>query len=513
MKKIYSLILMALPLMFLACEPVNRCFVIPAPERLTEGRGTYSLSRGDVKYIVDSSLAEDQYVLKVTRQKAEARSGGEEGLRYAARTVEQITTEDSRSLLCCTVEDRPRFKYRGLLLDCARHFYTKDEIKKVLDIMAFYKLNRFHWHLTDDHGWRIEIKRYPRLVEVGAFGDIGSRSEFDPNLIGEIRYEGYYSQDDIREIVEYADSLGITIIPEIDMPGHMTSALAAYPELGCTGGPYKVINVVGPRGKGLGKENLCVGSEEVFSFVEGVLKEVTELFPSEYIHLGGDECLPDRWMSCPKCMKRLTDEGLLTDTTAFPGKVLQGYFTLRVQKILESLGRKMIGWDEILDGSIDAGAVIMSWRGMEGGRLAARRGFDVIMSPTQSCYLDKRQSDDVEHEPIAMSGTLTVKDVYIFDPLEGLSEAEAPHIIGVQGNLWCDVISTNEYLEYMLLPRLAALSEVQWCSRENKDWVRFRECLDAHAKYYEKHGYVYARHLWGIVGLPGHTHSFQTDDL
>ncbi len=505
MKSALTLAVMAVAFSLASCAsgPVNTLDIIPCPREMTPGKGVYPLSRGEVVYEIDSLMAPEAYTVRITPRKAVVKAGSEAGERYARQTLKQITAEDGEALLCCEISDEPRFAYRGLLLDCARHFYTTDEVKKVLDIMAFYKLNRFHWHLTDDHGWRIEIKKHPRLVEVGAFGDIGSRSVEDPNLVGEIRYEGFYTQEDIKDVVAYASSLGITVIPEIDMPGHMTSALAAYPQLGCTGGPYKVVNVVGPRSKGLGKENLCIGNDEIFDFISDIFDEILPLFPSEYIHIGGDECVPDRWDNCPKCQKRLRDEGLESDEYS-DAQLLQNYFTRRVQKMLEERGRKIIGWDEILDGELDSTATVMSWRGTSGGKRAAERGLNAIMTPIKHCYLDFRQSDDREHEPIALNGTVSVNSVYDYEPCEGLSEEASEHIIGVQGNLWCDVVSTNEYLEYMLLPRLAALSEVQWCTPETKQWERFRSAMDRHARYYENQGYIYAKHLWGIIGLPGH---------
>ena len=482
---------------------VNTLDIIPCPLEMTPAEGVYDLSRGEVTFTIDSLMAPEAYTLKITPRKAVVKAGSEAGVLYARATLKQITVEGGGALLCCEISDEPRFAWRGLLLDCARHFYTVEQVKKVLNIMAYYKLNRFHWHLTDDHGWRIEIKKHPRLVEVGAFGDVGSHSVPDPNLVGEILYEGYYTQEDIKEVVSYASSLGISVIPEIDMPGHMTSALAAYPQLGCTGGPYQVVNVVGPRSKGLGKENLCIGNEEIFDFISDILDEVLPLFPGEYFHIGGDECVSDRWDACPKCRKRLRDEGLKSGEFS-DAQQLQNYFTRRVQKMLQERGRKIIGWDEILDGELEDGATIMSWRGTSGGKRAAERGLDAIMTPIRHCYLDFRQSDDVEHEPIALNGTVSMDSVYDYEPLEGLPEEAAHHIIGVQGNLWCDVVSTPEYLEYMLLPRLAALSEVQWCAPQNKNRERFRSAMDAHRRYYEQHGYVYAKHLWGIIGLPGH---------
>lgn len=487
-------------------KPVNKLDIIPCPLEVTAGRGTFNMERGRVKYITDNTLAEEEYRISVKHRSAKVWASGEQGFKMARQTLRQIETNDGRALMCCEIKDRPRFSYRGVMLDCARHFYPKEEILKILDVMAYYRLNRFHWHLTDDHGWRLEIRKYPRLIEVGAFGNIGSQPAVeDPNLTGEVRIEGYYTQDDVREIVAYADSLGITVVPEIDMPGHMTAALAAYPELGCTGGPYEVINFEGPRGKGFGKENLCIGKESVFTFLEDVFKEVLELFPSEYIHIGGDECITERWNNCPLCQRRVAEEGIVADEELSTGKYLQNYFTRRVQKMLEGYGRKIIGWDEILDGELDTEATIMSWRGSRGGIKAAKKGMKAIMSPSAKCYFDKIQSAEVEKEPRSFSRRiLSVDSVYFYNPVKDLTEEEAENVIGVQANLWCDVVSTSEYVEYMLLPRLAAMSEVQWCDPGKLDWERFRNALDSHARFYEKNGYVYAKHLWGTIGLPGH---------
>ena len=510
MRKIFTLLLVlavAVPSVE-AAAPVqdkpNAISVIPYPNCVVPGYGTFDLRKGKVRQVVDGSLPEEGYRIDISTRRARVYAAGEAGFRLAERTLRQLETDGGGKLLCCRIEDAPRFAYRGMLVDCARHFYPKEEILRILDILAFYKLNRMHWHLTDDHGWRIEIKRYPRLVEVGAFGDIGSHPDWDKddNLVGQIRYEGYYTQDDIREVVAYADSLGIVVVPEIDMPGHMTAALAAYGYLGCTGGPYKVVNVVGPRGKGLGKENLCIGKEETFTFVENVLKEVVDLFPSEYIHIGGDECITERWDNCPLCLKRQQEEG---------GGRLQNYFTKRVQKILGGYGRKIIGWEEIMGAELDEGAVIMSWRGTRSGIAAAKKGMDAIMAPSEFCYFDKAYSSDPnEPKSFGRNRFLTVEKVYSYDPSKGLEPEQARHIIGVQGNLWCDVICTDEYLEYMLLPRLAALSEVQWCADGRRDWDRFIRAMDSHEQYYKARGYVYARHLWGIAGLPGHEHVMQT---
>ncbi len=456
--------------------------------------------RHSVRFITDASFGEEEYAISVNHKRIEVKASMRRGFLYAIQTLRQLIPLHGWTVACVEIRDSPQFAYRGVHLDCARHFFTVEQIKEYLDILSIYKVNHFHWHLTDDHAWRLEIKRYPLLTEVGAH-NCGAVLEADPKVKGEILYDGFYTQSQAREIVSYADSLGITVVPEIDMPSHFTAGLAAYPFLGCTQGPYEVIRVVGPRGKGLAKDALCVGRESTFDFIENVLDEVLEIFPSELIHIGGDECIKDRWYECPYCQGRIQEEGIVSDSTYTSGQYLQVYFVNRIQKYLNSKGRRIIGWDEILDGKLDSGAVVMSWRGVRTGLEASRRGFDVIMSPVQHCYLDYRQSRDLQREPRAFAGTVTIEDVYGFNPLEGLDSDAASHIMGVQGNLWTDVIGVWSQVEYMLLPRLAALSEVQWCSPARKDYNVFRKAMNYHAGIYDARGYVYARHLWGVVGI------------
>ncbi len=504
----------------------------PAEEAVSEFIGQLSDASGekirmvrrqkkaDMLFVVDQALADEGYLIDVQSDKMVVKASSAAGFLYSLSTLKQmvpvaffgtaVASEEDWTLPCVRISDKPRFAYRGVHLDCARHFFTIEQIRKYIDILALYKVNRFHWHLTDDHAWRLEIKKYPLLTEIGA-RNCGAILEPDPKAPGEILYEGFYTQEEARGIVEYAAAKGITVIPEIDMPSHMTAALAAYPELGCTRGPYEVITVVGPRGKGLAKDNLCAGREGTFSFINDVLDEVMDIFPSEYIHVGGDECIKDRWYECPDCQKRMADEGIVTDEKYSNGQYLQVYFINRVQKYLNSKGRRMIGWDEILDGNLDEGATVMSWRGPETGHNAARRGFDVIMAPVTHCYFDYRQSRDMEHEPRAFAGTVSIDKVYSFNPVETLTPEEAEHIVGVQANLWGDVIGVWDLVEYMLLPRLAAISEVQWCSPENMDYERFNKDMDHHRKIYDMTGYVYAKHIWGIIGLPGHEHEMKTN--
>lgn len=462
-----------------------------------------------VRFLTDRKLGGEEYRIDIGRRKLTVWSSSKAGTLYAIQSLKQMlpleiyghdAVEDlDWSIPCVRIKDMPRLGYRGVLLDCARHFFTVNQIKEYLDILAMYKVNRFHWHLTDDHAWRLEIKKYPLLTEIGAH-NCGAEIDKDPNIPGEILYDGFYTQEQAREIVAYADSLGITVIPEIDMPSHMTAALAAYPYLGCTGGPYEVIRVVGPRVKGLAKDALCPGRETTFQFIEEVLDEVIDIFPSKYIHIGGDECIKDRWYECDACKARMESEGIVSDGKYTNGQYLQVYFINRVQKYLNGRGRSIIGWDEILDGNLDYGATVMSWRGVSTGHEAAARRFNVIMAPVSYCYLDYRQSTEIDREPRAFAGPLTIEKVYSFDPYEGMSVSERWFVNGVQGNLWTDVIGLWKNVEYMLLPRLAALSEVQWCYPETKDFDRFRASMDHHARIYDISGYAYGHHLWGKLG-------------
>lgn len=382
------------------------------------------------------------------------------------------------------IKDAPRFKYRGMMLDCSRHFFSIDFIKKFIDLIALHNMNTFHWHLNDDQGWRIEIKKYPKLVEIGSVRTgtvMGRNSDVDDS----IKYGGYYTQEQCREIVEYARQRHITVIPEIDMPGHMKAVLASYPNLGCTGGPYKV-----GHNWGVYYDVLCIGNEDTFKFVEGVLDEIIDIFPSRYIHIGGDETPTKRWSECSKCEKIMQKEGL-------PINKLQAYFTNRIEKYLNSKGRSIIGWDEILDGDINKSATIMSWRGIEPGEKGAKMGHDVIMSPTSYCYFDYAQTKEQYSEPLTQVHSLDVEQVYSLDPApKTMSEESKKHILGVQANLWTEYISNPNLATYMLLPRMAALSEVQWTSPAQKDFKQFKIRATRLSKLYDKYGYIYALHLW-----------------
>jgi hexosaminidase len=329
-------------------------------------------------------------------------------------------------LPCVSIKDSPRFGYRGLMLDVCRHFFSVEEVKRYLDLMAIYKMNTFHWHLSEDQGWRIEIKKYPKLTEIGAWRDstkIGANNDAKAGY-DHTRYGGFYTQDQIRDVVAYAQKLGITVMPEIDLPGHMVAALASYPELGCTGGPYSV------RSRwGIATEVLCPGKETTFKFIEDVLTEVMELFPGKYIDIGGDECPKAEWKKCPDCQRRIRQLGLRDKDGLTAEQQLQNYVTARVQKFVNDHGRKIVGWDEILEGDLAEGATVMSWRGVKGGVEAAKRGFDVIMSPNTYMYIDYYQTKDKEREPLCIGGYLPVDTTYVCEPCKGIPEEAQKHIL------------------------------------------------------------------------------------
>lgn len=477
-------------------------------------------TKGNVSFVFDESIAEEAYELEVRPDAVLVRTSSIGGLVYAMGTIAQMAGEPffgdsvaSLELPCCRISDAPRFSYRGMHLDVARHFFEVDAVKKYLDLMALYKMNRFHWHLSDDQGWRVEIKKYPRLTSVGAYRaeTMVGRIDYDEEPL---RYDGkpygdFYTQDEIREVVDYAASLGITVIPEIDLPGHMLSALAAYPHLGCTGGPYKV------WGRwGISKDVLCIGKDSTFDFIEGVIDEICGLFPGEslvypdkenpeaYIHIGGDECPKIAWRKCAKCQARIEDLGIKWDGQHLPEQFLQNYVTARVQAYLNGKGRNIIGWDEILEGELQPGATIMSWRGVDGGIEGASKGFDVIMTPYTYLYLDYYQSDKVDSEPLGIGGHLPIEKVYSFEPYDGLDAQAQQHIVGVQANLWTEYIESQEHLEYNLLPRMLAVSEVQWCAPERRDFDRFKKVLVEHElPIFEALGCNYSKAVLGIYGM------------
>ena len=402
------------------------------------------------------------------------------GVFYALQSLRQIMRLETTTLNpeqirhwqlpAVSIEDHPRFEYRGMHLDVVRHFMPLDFVKKYIDHLAYYKMNRFHWHLTDDQGWRIEIKRFPRLQEVAAWRDetlIGHYRE-TPDRYDGTRHGGYYTHEEIKEVVAYAANRGVTIIPEIEMPGHAQAALTAYPKLGCTSGPYEVAETWG-----VFDEVFCP-KESTFTFLQAVLDEVIELFPSPYIHIGGDECPKTRWKSCPHCQSLMQREGIKDE------HALQSYFITRIEKYLNDKGRKIIGWDEILEGGLAPNATVMSWRGTKGGIEAAKAGHDVIMTPGSHCYFDHYQADPAT-EPVAFGGLTTLEKVYGFDPVpDELTPEESQFILGAQANLWTEYIGTTEQAEYMAYPRAIALAEVLWSYPINRDFADFAKRLYQH---------------------------------
>lgn len=459
-----------------------------------------------VRFILDAALPDEAYTIDVTGKSAVIGSSSYRGFVYAIQTVRQmlpvsiyggVRSRGDYVLPCVRISDRPRFPYRGVLIDVGRHFYSVDEIKRCLDIMSVYKVNVFHWHLTEDQGWRFESMRYPRLTEVGSVRH-GTQIDYDPTHLRPEDHGGYYTRDEMREVVSYASERGITVIPELDLPGHMLSALAAYPELGCTGGPYEVANTWGVK-----KDVLCVGQERTFTFLEDILTEMMDIFPSEYINIGGDEVPKDRWNSCPRCLKKMAELGLSDRDGNTAGQYLQNYVTARIQKFLNAHGRKIIGWEEILEGDLAEGVTVMSWRGTGEDVDPRIWNYSSVMSPRGYMYIDRYQSHEQDREPFSIGAYLPVEQLYGYEPYKGVPEYGKERILGVQANLWTEYVNTEEYLEYMLLPRLAALSEVQWCSPDDREFSRFRESMDRHRDIYETMGLTYAKHLWGVIGLPG----------
>ncbi len=427
----------------------------------------------------EKRLGAEGYRMQVDRDKVLITANDIDGVFYGVQTLFQLfeiqhLEDGSKSLVIPAIRiwDEPRFPYRGMHLDVARHFFDVDFVKRYLDIMAYYKFNTFHWHLTEDQGWRIEIKKYPKLTELGAW-----RTEKDGS-----RYGGFYTQEEIKEVVAYAKKLHITIIPEIEMPGHSRAALAAYPELSCTGDLQEV-----PNHWGVFKDIYCAGNDKTFEFIEDVLDEVIELFPGSYIHIGGDEAPKDRWEECAKCQARMQKEGLENEHE------LQSYFIKRIDKYLTSKGKKLMGWDEILEGGLAKNATVMSWRGMDGGIAAARQGNQVVMTPSTHCYFDHYQADR-DFEPKAIGGYTSLKKVYEFEPVpEDLFTEQKELILGAQGNVWTEYMHTTDQVEYMILPRMLALSEVLWGKKDAENWSAFLERLQDHFSLFEKKGYRYSK--------------------
>ena len=441
-----------------------------------------------------SSENPEAYQLNVNKDNIIISGASEAGVFYGIQTLRKslpITKTANVSFPAVKIQDYPRFAYRGMMLDVSRHFFTLDSIKRYIDMLALHDINRFHWHLSEDQGWRIEIKKYPELTKVGSMRSetvIGHNTdEYDGKPYG-----GFYTQEEAKEIVAYARDRYITVIPEIDLPGHMQAALASYPELGCTGGPYEVW-----KRWGISEDVLCAGNPKTIEFIEGVLDEITEIFPSEYIHIGGDECPKVRWKNCPKCQAMIKKLGLKSDKKHSAEDRLQSYVMSCAEKFLDGKGRRIIGWDEILEGDLIPEATVMSWRGTKGGIEAAKRGHDVIMAPNVYAYFDYYQTKDTENEPLAIGGFVPVDKVYSLEPVPAsLTNDEKKFIVGVQANLWTEYIPTFSHVEYMVLPRMAALSEVQWTMPEKKDYQDFLNRLSRFRGLYDLNGYNYAKHVF-----------------
>lgn len=535
MKRIIGFLLLAVVCMFNNSLIAQEISIVPAPLEITQGKGVFNLNAsthlsvdpgnkellqiaktmiqkismsggpalimndfngtpGKNSVVItlkdaDPSLGKEGYTLTVTKKGAVIRASTAAGIFYATQSLFQLlpaeieknsTQAVEYSLPVVTIKDSPRFPYRGMHLDVGRHLFPVSFLKTYIDLMAMYKMNTFHWHLTEDQGWRLQIMKYPRLTGVGSTRLSSPKGRTGEN--DDIPYGGFYTQAQVKELVDYAASKYVTIIPEIEMPGHSVAALTAYPHLSCTGGPFKVRTEWG-----VADDILCAGNDSSFTFVQDVLTEVMQLFPSTYIHIGGDEAPKVRWKDCPKCQARMKAEGLKDEME------LQSYFIKRVEQFLSSKGKRIIGWDEILEGGIAPEATVMSWRGVQGGIDAAKQGHDVIMTPTDYCYFDYYQGDPAT-EPAAIGGYVTLKTVYNYEPVPPvLNEEQAKHILGAQGNVWTEYINTPEMVEYMAYPRAIALSEVTWSAKDKRNWDNFLQRMDNQYKRLSYMGVNYSK--------------------
>ena len=471
-----------------------------------------------------SHLNKEAYSMRVSAQKITIQGASAAGTFYGIQTLRKAIPlkcnmekgrcekEDGKNKKCCSaaeqknllpyssgivfpageIIDYPQYAYRGAMLDVARHFFGVDAVKTFIDMLALHNINNFHWHLTDDQGWRIEIKKYPLLTQKAAFRPetaIGHTDKKDGKPHG-----GYYTQQQIKEIVQYAAERHINIVPEIDMPGHMVAALSAYPKLGCTGGPYSVRTEWG-----IAEEVLCAGNDSTLQFAKDVIAEVIQLFPGPYINIGGDECPKKSWQNCAKCQAKIQSLGLVTDAQHTKEQRLQSYFMTEMANFITQHGRKVCGWDEILEGGVAPNATVLSWRGIQGAEEAARLGHDAIMCPTSNMYFDYYQTEDRANEPVAFNAYLPIEKVYAFLPVpKSLTPQQAKRIIGVQANLWTEQVKTLSHIEYMMLPRLAAACEVQWSSEQEKDYGSFLQRLPHMLQLYTACGYRYAEHYFTV---------------
>ncbi len=529
MHNLYSRTLILFSLVFLSVRYLNaQVNIIPVPNQMEIGEGSFTLDASDmivyqndqlkslgdylrnqilnevgvnvkiaqkkigvtgINLSIDKNISSNSeaYNLDIKEKAIFVSGASKAGVMFGIQTLLQViypaTYKDASIILpVLSVKDEPAFKWRGMHLDVCRHFFSVDFIKHMLDMMAMHKLNTFHWHLTDDQGWRIEIKKYPKLTEISSVRKetmVGHYVEENQVFDGK-PYGGFYTQEQIKEVVDYASKLCITVVPEIEMPGHAVAALAAYPEFSCTGGPFEVYTKWG-----VSKDVFCAGKEETFEFLQNVIDEVTALFPGEYIHVGGDECPKDRWKECPLCQKRMKDNGLKDEME------LQSYFVKRMEKYIASKGKKIIGWDEILEGGLPERAAVMSWRGYDGGIEAAHAGHDVVMTPGGYCYFDHLQAK-AESEPLAFGGFTSLSKVYEFKPVPPeLEKKSRKHILGAQANLWTEYIPNEEQLEYMAFPRLCAMSEVLWSDDSTRNYADFLKRLKVHLVRLDLYGINY----------------------
>lgn len=439
----------------------------------------------------------EAYKLIVNDKRVCISGASEAGVFYGIQTLRKslpVAQDINVNLSAVEVYDKPRFAYRGAMLDVARHFYTVDEVKTFIDMLALHNINRFHWHLTDDQGWRIEIKKYPKLMSVASERKETVVGRWYSGIYDGKPYGGYYTQDELRDVIDYAAKRHITIIPEVDLPGHMQAALTAYPELGCTGGPYEVRTIWG-----VSQDVLCVGNDFTLQFVKDVLSEVADIFPSEYIHIGGDECPKVRWEKCPKCQERIKSLGLKSDAKHTKEQRLQSYMIQEAAKYLKEKGKRIIGWTEILEGGLVPDATLMSWIGESGGIEAAHQHHDVIMTPNTYLYFDYYQSKKVEDEPLAIGGYLPIEKTYNYEPMpKELTEEEQQYIKGVQANLWTEYIPIFSQVQYMVLPRLGAAAEVQWTDPSKKDYKDFLRRVPHLVAVYDCYGWNYATHVYDV---------------
>ena len=534
MKHLYLTLLLLLPLRIMAETSIS---IIPAPQKCVERKGHFTVnektvimfpeitdslldavdvwrdlfataagytpevtagktSSNVIRCVLNPTLAEEAYRLNVSTKSIQIEAGTAKGIFYAFQTLRQLLppaiegsarVEDARwEIPCVSIEDSPSFFYRGMMLDVSRHFVGKEDVKRYIDLLAFHKMNVFHWHLTDDQGWRIEIKKYPKLAKTGGWRNktIKGLMWDNPTEWNTERYGGFYTQEDVKEVVEYAKKRFVEVIPEIEMPGHCVAALAAYPEYSCSGGPFEV------EGRwGVFNDIFCT-KEKTFQFLQDILDEVTSLFPSEYIHLGGDEAPRIRWKNCVHCQNRMRQEKLDTEAE------LQTYFMNRIENYLNGKGKKIIGWDEILEGGIPQRATVMSWRGESGGIKAAQAGYDVIMTPNVYMYLNCHQLG-AEDSVGFKKRLISLEKVYNYNPVPSvLKEKEAAHIKGVQANLWTEYLVTIPQMDYSLFPRLAAVAEIAWSRRENMNYDRFCIRLEKIKRHYDGLGVAYCPRIY-----------------